>query len=435
MGFNGLELDTMEHRIKNYEQLATDTYRRDALDIAEAGLEAICTESIINNSIKIDGEYLHINDEIFKLSDYRSVKVIGFGKASSKAARALEKILGSRITAGIVIDKEPNTCETIKVYRGTHPRPSLENFSVAKDIIALAENPDEKDLFIVVVSGGGSALLCWPEAECLRGQELYDAFLKSGETIKELNTVRKHISLVKGGGLAKILFPATVIGLIFSDIPGEYYDQVASGPTFIDASTKKEAEEIVESLNMAALETLGKLELFETPKEKKYFEKVHNFVLVSNHTALEAMASKAQELGYESKILDAENYESADETISKLKINHKSKSVILMGGEIRLKIDKLGGSGGRNSYLTSKAINKLENSVLISLASDGTDNGESAGAIVDNTTLVRAQSLGIDFDDHIQRYDTYDLFEKLKGTIYTGPTGANVSDLIIYLIK
>ena len=124
---------------------------------------------------------------------------------------------------GIVIDKEPNTCEMIKVYRGTHPRPSLENFDVSKDIVALAENSNEKDLVIVIVSGGGSALLCWPEAECLRGQELYDAFLKSGETIKELNTVRKHISLVKGGGLAKILFPATVIGLIFSDIPGEHY--------------------------------------------------------------------------------------------------------------------------------------------------------------------------------------------------------------------
>jgi len=167
----------MEHRIKNYEQLATDTYRKDALDIAETGLEAISTESIINNSIKIDGDYLHVNDEIFKLSDYQSIKVIGFGKASSKAARALEKILGNRITMGIVIDKEPNTCEMIKVYRGTHPRPSLENFDVSKDIVALAENSNEKDLVIVIVSGGGSALLCWPEAECLRGQELYDALL------------------------------------------------------------------------------------------------------------------------------------------------------------------------------------------------------------------------------------------------------------------
>ena len=425
----------MEHRIKNYEQLATDTYRKDALDIAEAGLEAISTESIIDSSIKIDGDYLHVNDEIFKLSDYQSIKVIGFGKASSKAAKALEKILGNRITMGIVIDKEPNTCETIKVYRGTHPRPSLENFDVSKDIVTLAETSSEKDLVIVIVSGGGSALLCWPETECLRGQELYDAFLKSGETIKELNTVRKHISLVKGGGLAKILFPATVIGLIFSDIPGEHYEQVASGPTFIDNSTKAEAEKIISNLNASALQVLGKIELFETPKENKYFEKVHNFILVSNHTALEAMANKAQALGYTSKILDAENYESADETMSKLEVASSPKSVILAGGEIRLKIEKPGGSGGRNSYLVSKAIDKIKNSVVISLASDGIDNGESAGAIADDTTLTNAQNLGIDLNDHIQRYDTYDLFEKLRGTIYTGPTGANVSDLIIYLKK
>ncbi len=424
-----------EHQIKNYEQMASDKYRKDALEIAQAGLDDICSETIINKSVKIDGDYLHVNDEVFNLNDFRSIKVIGFGKASSKAAMALENILGDRITGGIVIDKEPNICKTIKVYRGTHPRPSLENLGVAKDIVALAQDSDDKDLVIVIVSGGGSALLCWPETECLKGQELYDAFLKSGETIQELNTVRKHISLVKGGGLAKILYPATVIGLIFSDIPGEHYEQVASGPTFKDMSTKIEAEKIISNLNVAALEILGSLELLETPKEDKYFNKVHNFVLVSNVTALEAMSEKAKALGYTSKILSAENYESATTTIERLKIASVSRSVILAGGEIRLTIDKPGGSGGRNSYLVSRAIGAIEDGVMISLASDGTDNGESAGAIADEATINIARELNIDLKDHIERYDTYDLFEKLKGTIYTGPTGSNVSDLIIYLKK
>lgn len=424
-----------EHRIKNYEQLASDQYRKDALDIAEAGLDAICSETIINKSIKIDGDYLHVNDEIFNLTDFQSIKIIGFGKASSKAAVALENILGNRITGGIVIDKEPNTCKTIKVYRGTHPRPSLENLNVARDIVTLAQDSGDRDLVVVIVSGGGSALLCWPETECLKGQELYDAFLKSGETIQELNTVRKHISLVKGGGLAKILYPATVIGLIFSDIPGEHYEQVASGPTFKDASTKSGAEKIISNLNADALEILGNIELLETPKEDKYFNKVHNFVLVSNITALEAMSKKARALGYMPKILSAENYESANTTIEKLTAVSISKSVILAGGEIRLKINKSGGSGGRNSYLVSMAIGVIEDSVMISLASDGIDNGESAGAIVDEATITTARELDIDLKDHIERYDTYDLFEKLKGTIYTGPTGSNVSDLIIYLKK
>jgi glycerate-2-kinase len=428
-------MDT-KHRIQNYEQLASDSYRKDALDIAEAGLEAIRSEVIINNAIRIDEDYLHINDEVFKLTDYQSIKVIGFGKASSKAAKALEETLGERINSGVVIDKEADSCKIIKVYRGTHPRPSLENFGIAQDIIALADNPDEKDLFIVIVSGGGSALLCWPESECLRGQELYDAFLQSGETIRELNTVRKHISLVKGGGLAKLLYPATVIGLIFSDIPGEHYDQVASGPTFKDTSTVEDAEKIIANLDISALKTLGKLELFETPKEDKFFEKVHNFVLVSNHTALNAMAMKAKLLGYAPNILSAENYKSADDSISQfIDVGNSPKSVLLVGGEIRLKIDKSGGSGGRNSYLASKAIGKLDDSVLISIASDGIDNGDSAGAIVDDSTNNIANGMKINVSDHVERYDTYDLFEKLKGTIYTGPTGSNVSDLIIYLKK
>ena len=163
--------------------------------------------------------------------------------------------------------------------------------------------------------------------------------------------------------------------------------------------------------------------------------KVHNFVLVSNRTALDVMAERAKELGYTPTILSTENYKSADDTVSQFESTNDPKTVLLAGGEIRLKIDRAGGSGGRNSYLVSKSIGRLNNSVLISLASDGTDNGDSAGAIADDATASIAAGLNVDVVDYIERYDTYDLFEKLNGTIYTGPTGSNVSDLIIYLMK
>jgi glycerate-2-kinase len=419
-----------KHWIKNFDDLATTEIRRHTLEIAEAGLDAISTEQIIESSIRIADGFLMVKDHSFELKNFDNIRVIGFGKASSRAAKALEKVLGDKLTDGIVIDKELNACEIIKVHRGTHPRPSLENYQVAKEIVNLAEKSSEKDLVIVIVSGGGSALLCWPEEECIRGQELYDSFLKTGETINELNTVRKHTSLVKGGGLAKILYPATVIGLILSDIPGEKYDQVASGPTYKDSSTKSDAEAIVKKLQ------LGNFELIETPKEDKYFERVHNFVLVSNITAIEAMAEKAKALGYSPQTFSFENYAPADETISAMASINTEKSVVLAGGEIRLKVDKAGGSGGRNSFLVLKAVSRLESTqVLLSIASDGIDNGESAGAIADESSLKKIKENGLDLEDFINRYYSHDLFEKIKDTVYTGPTGANVSDLIILLKK
>ncbi len=166
-------------------------------------------------------------------------------------------------------------------------------------------------MIIVLVSGGGSALLCCPEKECKQGMLFTIAFLKTGGTISEMNTIRKHLSLLKGGGLAKIAYPATVIGLIFSDIPGNAFENVASGPTYKDKTTVADAEKIITENN------LGNFELIETPKEDKYFEKVHNFVLVSNTTAVDAMAKKAKELDLDAKIVSTELYDEVDKAFEK----------------------------------------------------------------------------------------------------------------------
>ncbi|MEK7066581.1 MAG: DUF4147 domain-containing protein, partial [Patescibacteria group bacterium] len=295
----------------------------------------------------------------------------------------------------------------------------------------IAKNATEDDLVIVVVSGGGSALLCYPMAECDEGVKLYNASIKSGISIKELNTVRKHISGMKGGELAKILYPATVIGLIFSDVPGNNFADVASGPTYKDETTQADARAIVDKYN------LGDFSLTDTPKEDKYFDRVHNIVLVSNKTAVEAMNIRANELGFSSKIISYELYDSQDEVMKMFLAKAQNNTALLGAGEPSLKIDKPGGSGGRNLFLGMKAIGKLDkDSVFIALASDGLDNCTAAGAIVDLTLSEKLKSSRIDLADYLSRYDALAFFEKLgDGLILTGPTGANVSDIMLLITR
>ena len=283
--------------IKNFDELAITENRRLALEIAEAGLTAIGTEDVILNSIKLENNILTIQDKSFDLNNFKKIKVIGFGKCSGNAALALEKVLGDKIDMGAIVGLHKVDCKYIESFIGTHPRPTEMNITAGKRIYEIVKDSNEEDLIIVLVSGGGSALLSYPESEVAQGAKLYENALKSGQTINETNTVRKHLSLLKGGGLAKVAYPATVIGIIFSDVPGDNFSEVASGATYKDESTIADTQKIIDEYN------LGEYELIETPKEDKYFEKVHNFVLVSNKTAVEAMDKKAQELGFKTKIV------------------------------------------------------------------------------------------------------------------------------------
>ena len=260
--------------------------------------------------------------------------------------------------------------------------------------------------------------------------------MKTGKTINKINIVRKHLSILKGGGLAKIAYPATIIGLIFSDIPGDDFENVASGPTYKDKTTICDAQKIITENN------LGEFNLIETPKEDKYFDKVYNFVLVSNKTAVDAMAKKAREFNLGVNIVSTALYDKADAAIKKIFSIEKENSVTLAAGEPSISVPKNEGRGGRNLHMGLEAIkNKLidsknfQNSVFISLASDGMDNSDVAGAIVDENTLKKVKELGLDVNDYFNRFDSYSFFQKTGDMIITGPTGANVSDLMILLTK
>ena len=416
--------------ITNREQIEITPERKLVLDVAEAGLNAIDTDTVIREFVKLDGNALTVKDQTFDLSKYKRVLVLGFGKASGKAAATLDAILGDRITDGVVISLKKTECNHIKTFVGTHPLPSLENLQVAEQMAELIKNVSADDLVICLVSGGGSALLTWTKEECDQGIKLYNNFLKTGEEIKILNTVRKHISQVKGGGLAKMLYPATVIGLIFSDVCGHHTNFVDSGPTFKDESTIADAQAIIDKYR------LGKFELNETPKEDKYFANVHNITLVSNVTALHAMKDAAEKLGHPAVIISSELYNPPHETMRIMLDAAQAGTVVLGGSEIKLTVTKSGGRGGRNTYLATFALLHLTHQdTFAAVASDGLDNSDCAGAIVDASTKQAAQNK-IQITDYLENYDGYSLFEKTgHELIFTGPTEANVSDYLILYRK
>jgi glycerate-2-kinase len=220
------------------------------------------------------------------------------------------------------------------------------------------------------------------------------------------------------------------VSLIFSDIPGDDFGMIASGPTYKDETTINDAQKIINKYQ------LGTFNLNETPKDDKFFEKVHNIPLLSNQTALDAMKQKAQELGFQPKIVSAEIYNDAEETIKLLAGLAQPNSALIAGGEISVIMTANDGSGGRNLHLALNALKSIKaDQLFIAFASDGLDNGPAAGAIVDAETINRAQELKLDIDDYLKRFDSYPVFEKLNAIVFTGPTNANISDLMLLLEK
>ncbi len=417
--------------IKNRAELVQTPERETVLKIIEGGFNAIDTDKAIKSAVSLTGNKLFIKDKGFDLTNVENVYVVGFGKASCLAASAIDEILGSTIKEGLAIGLNPIACEYIQTYGGTHPHPSVQNVEISEKIMDLSKKITDKDLVIVIVSGGGSALLCWPIEECHQANRLYQEFLKTGGDIKELNTIRKHISLLKGGGLAKQLYPGQVIGLIFSDVPGDNFQHVASGPTYKDQTTIADAQQILDKYG------LKDFKLNETPKDDKYFERVTNIPLVSNIDALEAMKKQAESAGLKVEILSTELYDSPELVAAQFIAKAEPNTVILAAGEPKTTISNSGGTGGRCQRLGMEILPFLkEGDVFAAFASDGLDNSAADGVIIDYQTFQEMQSKNLDYKDYMDRWDSLSFFEKLGGSlIQTGPTQANVSDLMILYRK
>jgi glycerate 2-kinase len=429
-------------------------------------LSAAEPETILRRALTVEGSTLRAGSIAFQLSKFDRIIVIGGGKAAGGMAAGLEKVLGDKVTAGIVNipDSLPSPlprCSRIELHRATHPIPGSEGIEGVKMMLELVSNPMASDLVICLLSGGGSALLPMP-AKGLRLsdiQEVTKLLLKSGAEIHEINAVRKHLSEIAGGRLAERLYPARVLSLIISDVVGDDLDSIASGPTAPDASTYLDALAVLAKYNLvgevpaSVLKTLDdgmRGRIGDTPKaNSKVFGRVHNLVVGSNELSCRAAADLFRRRGYATTILTTRIQGEASEVgkrFSGLLVGMNEKSPpppsrpasIIAGGETTVTV-RGRGIGGRNQELAlsvALGIAGLDGVYFASMGTDGLDGGtNAAGAIVDGGVIERALRKGLDAGSYIQRNDSHAFFKEVGGLIMTGATGTNVNDIMIAVAK
>lgn len=425
-------------KIKNFKDLASSSLRRDTLSIVESGLQAIDTSASVRDQVRIEGDTLWVKGNKFSLKEAERVFVVGAGKSSLEAAEALEEKMKDRIEGGVVIDtKEESKLEKIRYFQGDHPYPTEKNVEATSELIKFLKGLEKTDLVISLISGGGSALLCQPtDFDHVDEKNILQFLFKAGATIQEINTIRKHLSKARGGGLAYHAHPASVISLIFSDVPGDELEFVASGPTIKDSTTVEEAKEVLIRYNLWQKHPISINSFIETPKKDYLFNNVSNILFISNKTALQKMSDKANELGFSARIADTQMTGEAREVgelIAETLKDEPSQTALFYGGETTVTITG-DGAGGRNQELALSALRFVERGFTVAaVASDGVDNTDHAGAIVDIHTKEKAEKLGLKVEGFLQNNDSYNFFEKTGDYIYTGPTGSNVADLIIGL--
>lgn len=444
MYYTRIEIEAM-NIIKNFKELAHTPERKIVLEIIEAGLAAIQPQEVIKKNVSLEGNTLKIQNQTFDLKNVRRIFLIGFGKGSAVNAKRIEEILGKKLNEGYVIDvTEENlpagrhAFDRIHFTKGTHPLPSKENYHFTKQLITrFSGKLSQKDLVLVIICGGGSAMLVSPHHISLDQKiAVNKALLASGANIIEMNTVRKHLSNLKGGGLAKILYPAVVVSLIFSDVIGNDFSSIASGPTVKDNTTVEDAWNIIEKFRLERSLKLSKTDFTETPKKDSYFENIHNTLMLSNATALSAMRQKASEFKkYKSFIYSDKLQGEAKEAGPLLAQVIGHNQLLLAAGETTVTVTHKG-IGGRNQELVLGALESISNHTAIAaIDSDGWDNAPFAGAIGDHHTLQKANKLKLNHKTYLKNNDSYSFFEKVKDGILTERLPSNVADLMVVLKK
>lgn len=421
--------------IKNYDSLNSNPLRTIALQLIEAAFASITPPEIFKTKFSFENNLLRISDQTFDTNQFERIHVIGFGKGSAEMCRIIEEKLGDKLTQGFdidVVDAAPFT--KIKYTKGTHPLPSQTNIDYTQQVLSATQNLTEKDLVLVVICGGGSAMFEAPANLSLdRLTKLFSDMLKSGADIIEMNVVRKHVSKVKGGGLAHHLHPATVASLIFSDVPGNDLSTIASGPTVKETHTLEDAKTIVAKYNVQ--QDLQDTDYAATPTDDTYFANVHNILMLSNLTAIEAMQKKAEELGWKTRVWTDRLQGDAREMGAKLIAETQPGEILLAGGETTLKVTGRG-LGGRNQALALCALQLVnEQTLLAPFSTDGWDFYWFAGAIVDNDTAKKVNEQHIDVQEYLDDDNSYGFFERTGDGIKTGKQESNVSDLYIVIKK
>jgi glycerate 2-kinase len=435
--------------------------REQALQIFRAGLQAVDPVAAINRHVKVTDEVLELGNTSFNLNNFDRILVVGAGKAVAPMAKAIEDLLGNRMSTGVIVVKDGHglPLKRIQVREASHPVPDERGVRGTEEILSVVKEAGTRDLVICLISGGGSALLIAP-ADGIRLEDKQSAtklLLACGATIHEFNTVRKHLSRAKGGRLAHLAYPATVASLILSDVVGDDLDVIASGPTVPDSSTFLNAKRILTSYGIwdklassvksyIQKGTTGEIE--DTPKSNDpAFQRCSQVLVGTNLQALTAAGTEAELLGYRTLILSskvegeakevAKFYTAVAKEILGSGYPIKPPACVLSGGETTVTLQG-DGRGGRNqefALASALAIEGLDNVVVLSGGTDGTDGPtDAAGAIADGTTVARAREQDLEAKEYLQRNDSYSFFQQLKDLVMTGPTRTNVMDLYMLLV-
>lgn len=430
--------------------------------IFRAGLEAVDPEAAVRSHVRRNGNTLYAGDGTYALDDFKRVFLVGAGKASAPMAKALEELLGDRLAGGLVVVKYGHTIplERTELVEADHPVPDRAGLEGAAKLLRLLEGCAEEDLVICVISGGASALLPAPvpPLDLQRKQETTQALLECGADIGEINSIRKHLSRSKGGGLARAAYPATVISLILSDVIGDRLDVIASGPTSPDGSCYADCIAIVERYGIASrlpapvrrfIQEGAAGRRPETPKAgDPVFSRVRNVVAGNNRAALLAAKACAESMGVHTLVLSScMDGEARDVGRALASIGKEAfltglpvvrPACVLAGGETTVAL-RGRGKGGRCQEMALSAAIALDgwNGVtFLAAGTDGTDGPtDAAGAFADGSTCARVRAAGLDPREFLSRNDAYHLFQRLGDLLITGPTRTNVMDLMCILVR
>lgn len=424
-----------------------------------SAMEAIDPARCVENNLRLKGDTLFIGPHQIDISNLDRIRVSGGGKAGLPMARAVQSVLGDKIETGVLVVKTKESGREfptgeIEILEADHPIPSQASLNAARAVLGVASNLKENDLLLVLLSGGVSSLMTLP----VQGLTLHDLqsvtrhLLLSGADIESLNIVRKHLSAIKGGLLARAAAPARVFSLILSDVPGDSVEAIGSGPTAPDSSTFQDALERLVHFKVAD-KVPGQVishfkqgiqkEIRETPKpDDPIFSQVFNMIIGGNRQAREAAVSSFQDTGLTARLASTPltgEARSAGALVAEEIRNFRERAVkkgpacLVFGGETTVTV-RGAGKGGRNletALSAAIALDGLPNITLVALATDGQDGPtDAAGAAVTDRTLARAREAGLSPVKFLEQNNTYEFFQKLDDLLFTGATHTNAADLL-----
>ncbi|MCD6503480.1 MAG: glycerate kinase [Euryarchaeota archaeon] len=428
-----------------------------ALEVFKEVLKSADPYNAVRNALKLEENKLTIMGKSFDIRG--DVYVLAFGKAACPMAKAVEETLEDLLKEGLAITKYGYTAplKKVKVIEAGHPVPDENSLKGTIRGIELMKKVRENDIVIVLISGGGSALFTLPEDGISLNDliKTHELLVKSGARIHEINVVRKHISKVKGGKLARMV-KGTIIAMIISDVVGDNLEVIASGPTVSDPTTFKDAYEILKTYNLwkklpESVKRHIKLGLkgFVEETVKEDLPNVHNFLIAGNTIACEAAQKKAEELGFKAHILTTTlegeakdvgtSLGSIVEEIYKKGRPFKRPCILIAGGETTVTLKENIGKGGPNQELAlsiARKIKKLRGVAVLAADTDGTDGPtDAAGGLVDSYTAEILEKKGVNIERVLRKHNAYEALRNANALLFTGPTRTNVNSIVIIVIK